>query len=78
MSDPEPYRYRLSAVRVARRVGPRLTEALEALHVCPVCGDGRFRATGIKGTILLSCELGCHGRRIAAELGLAGWPEMRP
>lgn len=72
-----PQHYRAPSVRVARRVGPRLTEALEALHVCPVCGEGRFQATELKTTVLLVCDLGCNGRRIAVALGLDGWPEMR-
>jgi hypothetical protein len=78
VTDPDRYLYRLPSVRVPRRTGPRLIAALETLHVCPVCGDGRFQATGLKTTILLCCDLGCSGRQIAVALGLAGWPEVRP
>ena len=51
---------------------------LEALSVCPVHQEGRFRSTWLPGTVLLVCEAGCRGRRIAVALGLDGWPEARP
>lgn len=74
--DSDSYRYRAPAARVARLSGPRPPRELEALHVCPVCGDGRFQATGLGSTILLYCEGGCTGRQIAGALGLLGWPEV--
>lgn len=78
MIASDRYLYRVPSVRLARRVGPRLAETLEALRVCPVCGDGWFHAEHLAGTVLLVCADGCSGRRIASALGLDGWPEVRP
>lgn len=51
-------------------------DLLDAVSVCPACGEGRFRPTWLKTTILLVCENGCPGHRLAVALGLDGWPEV--
>jgi hypothetical protein len=59
-----------------RRAAP-LVAAPATAATCPVCQEGAFRATWLKTTVLLVCNLGCPGRRIAVALGLDGWPEVR-
>jgi hypothetical protein len=60
--------------RPGRQATPRTWPAA-AVATCPVCVEGTFRAVWLSSTVLLVCDHGCPGRRIAVELGLDGWPE---
>jgi len=71
----------VTALSVSRAPVParRTASPGDALDVatCPACQEGAFRATWLKTTVFLVCNLGCPGRRIAVALGLDGWPEVR-
>lgn len=71
MSAQEVYR----ATGPARRQSAPQVGTTNTAGTCPVCVEGAFRVIWLASTVLLICDHGCPGRRVAAELGLADWPE---